>query len=155
MKAYLAGMINGDKIKPCIEWRERIALYYLKKAWDIIWLDPLNGQAIATITPDGLKSSIPPKALVSRDIKCIKDSDLIIANLDTFGETRTPTGTLSEIAIAYMLNKPTIVITKDIQYKEHPFIKEFASIIVESVDELLSKNYIQYYYRGTVTARYE
>ncbi len=155
MKIYLAGFINGNKLEPCTEWRKRIALSYLQKAWDIIWLDPVNGQAVATITSEGLKSSIPGQALVDRDIKGIQDSDLIIANLNTFGETRSPTGTICEIAIAGYLRKPLIVISDEQNYKEHPFIKKFASIIVPSVEDLLEKKYIDYFYRGTVTARFE
>lgn len=152
---YLAGFISFNKLEECINWRKKIALYYLAKAWEICWLDPMNGHAFGTITPEGFKSDIPGKAFVSRDIKCVEESDLIIANLNTFGEPRAPTGTLSEIAISGYLNKPLIVITNDINYYEHPWIKEFASIIVSSVDELLEKKYIDYMYKGTVLARYD
>ena len=154
-KVYLAGFISGKKIAECMGWRERIAVHYMKKAWDIIWLDPINGKAIATITPDGLKSNMPAKALVARDITSVQETDLLIANLHTFGELRAPTGTICEIAIAGYLRKPMIIITDDINYTEHPFIRDFASIIVPTVDELLEKKYIDYFYKGKVSARYE
>ena len=75
--------------------------------------------------------------------------------MNTFGETRTPTGTLCELAITGYLHKPLIVITDDRNYYEHPWIKDFASMIVSSVDELLEKKYIDYFYKGTVTAKYD
>jgi hypothetical protein len=154
-KVYLAGFINGTKIVECTEWRKRIAQYYLLKGWEIIWLDPMNGKAVSTLTPDGLKTDIPGSALLDRDIKCVEEADLIIVNLNTFGETRAPTGTICELAIAGYLRKPVIVITDDFTFKEHPFVQEFASVIVKSVDELLERKLVDYFYRGTVSARYE
>ena len=155
MRIYLAGFINGNTLQQCIEWRKRIVTHYLMRAWDIIWLDPMNGHAVGSITPEGFKSDIPGTAFVDRDIKCVEESDLIIANLDNFEEKRTPTGTLCEIAIAGYLRKPLIVITNDINYYEHPWIKDFASMIVSSIDELLEKEYINYFYKGKCSARYE
>jgi nucleoside 2-deoxyribosyltransferase len=115
----------------------------------------MNGHAISTLTPDGLKSVIPGNALVVRDLKCVEHSDLVIANLNTWGEKRAPTGTICEVAIAGYTNKPLIVITDDYNYREHPFIVEFASIIVPTVEELLEKKFIDYFYKGKVTAKYD
>ena len=154
-KVYLAGFISGNKIQQCVEWRKRIVMHYHMKAWDIIWLDPINGKAIGTITPNGFKSEIPGPAFVDRDIKCVEDCDLVIANLDTFGESRAPTGTICEIAITGYLHKPLIIISGDKNYVDHPWIQDFDSIIVPSVDILLEKKYIDYFYKGTVTAKYE
>ena len=86
MRIYLAGFINGNTLQQCIEWRKRIVTHYLMRAWDIIWLDPMNGHAVGSITPEGFKSDIPGTAFVDRDIKCVEESDLIIANLDNFEE---------------------------------------------------------------------
>ena len=155
MRCYLAGFIAGNKIQDCIAWRRKIVTYYALRAWDIIWLDPMNGKAIGSITPEGFKSDIPGPAFVDRDIKNVEDSDLIIANLNTFGEVRSPTGTICEIAIAGYLHKPLIVISDDNNYIEHPWIKDFASIIVPSVEVLIDKKYVDYFYKGNVTARYE
>jgi hypothetical protein len=154
-KCYLAGFIEGNHIEQCIGWRKRLATHYLSRAWDIVWLDPINGKAIGDITPDGYKSSIPGKAFVSRDIKCVEEADLVIANLDNFGAERPIIGTMCELAIRGYLRKPLIIITDNYIYNDHPWIKDFASIMVSSVDELLEKKYIDYFYRGTVTARYE
>jgi nucleoside 2-deoxyribosyltransferase len=114
----------------------------------------MNGKAIGTITPDGLKSDIPGPALVDRDLKCVQEADLIIANLDTFGETRPLIGTIYELAWAWSMEKPVIVISKEDNYKYHSFIVDTASIIVPTVEEMLEKKYVNYMYKGQVSAIY-
>ena len=157
-KVYLAGYIQGVVINECLGWRKKIRDFYEnwkgKERYPITWLDPLNGEHTESITPDGLKSSIPGKALMHRDYQSVKNSDLIIANLDTFGQKRPLTGTVYELAWAWLEHKSVIVITNEQKYKEHPFIKDTASIIVSTVDELLDKKYINYFFKGFVTAEY-
>lgn len=155
MVIYLAGMIIGDKIKECLEWRLHIRKHYLLKGWNLVFLDPLNTKVeYKTITADGLKSEIPAKSLFARDYMGIKNADIVIANLDEFNQKRPPVGTLSEIALAWTMNKPVIVISDKEHYVEHPFIKEFASQIVSSVDELLKQKIIDYYFGGINNAVY-
>lgn len=157
MKIYLAGYISGAKLKECAEWRKQIREHFdLKSKWhgEITFLDPLNKKDFNQINIDGLKSNIPGKAFVKRDHKCVKIADLLIANLNTFGEKRPLTGTIYELAWAWMYKTPVIVITNDVNYKHHPFIQDTACIIVKSVDEILDKKYIQYYYGGLVNAEY-
>ena len=157
-KVYLAGYISGKKIKECIEWRKKVRQYYDhwkgKESYPITWLDPLNGKHFGTITEDGLKSDIPNSALVHRDYKSVKIADLIVANLNTFGDTRPLTGTIYELAWAWIEHKSVIIITDELIYKEHPFIKATASIIVPTVEEMLEKKYINYFFKGTVSAEY-
>lgn len=155
---YLAGFIQGSKLKECVEWRKKVREHYDhwkdEEPYPIVWLDPLNGKDLATITDNGLKSSCPPHAIVHRDYKCVEKSDLIVANMDTFGEDRGLCGTICELAWAWQMKKPIILITNEIKYKEHPFIKYFSSWIVESVDEMLEKKAINYFYKGTHSAQY-
>lgn len=155
MKIYLAGYMSSKKGKKCAHWRRELRKHYVMKAWDIIWLDPMNGQKLGELKRDGLKSTnIPGKAFIYRDFKSVREADLIIANLKTFGEERPITGTLFELSWAWEHNKPVIVIADKTYYTEHPFIKDTASMIVESYKELLEKKYINYFYKGIVTARY-
>ena len=154
-KIYLAGYISGKKLNECLEWRKKIREHYLMKSWnDIIFLDPLNGKKFEEIDEEGLKSNIPQTAFVPRDHKCVKDSDLIIVNLETFGESRPVTGTIFELAWAWMYRIPVITISTDKNYTEHPFIQASSAIIVGSVDEIIEKKYINYFYKGTVNAKY-
>ncbi len=151
---YLAGFINGLKIKECTDWRFKIREYFALKDWDVNILCPLNGKELNTITADGLKSCVPPKAIFARDYDAVAKSDLIIANLNTFGVNRTPTGTLSEIVLAWTMKKPIIVITDDKNYIEHPFMQEFVDWFVPDVDTLLNEKVLNYFYAGVHSAKY-
>jgi len=153
---YLAGYISGAKIEECVKWRKDIRSYYLNKGWDdLVFLDPLNGDERESIDDEGLESSlIPGKALVHRDYESVKNSDLIIANLDTFGAERPLTGTIYELAWAWEFKTPVIVITTNPRYKRHPFIIDTACMVVESVEELIEKKYLNYFYKGQVSAIY-
>jgi hypothetical protein len=70
---------------------------------------------------------------------------------------RSNWGTLSEVAWALWLQKPVILIAGNQKQKEmlekHPFMKE-SSIIVESVDELLEKKWINILYKSISSAIY-
>jgi hypothetical protein len=155
MYCYLAGYISGKKIKECSEWRIKIREHYSRKGWgDIVWLDPLNGKEFAEITEDGLKSDVPAEAIFDRDKMSVKLADLLIVNTDTFGEPRPPFGTHCELAWAGWEGKPIILISKDINYIEHPFIKRMVSWIVPDVNTLLKEKVLNYFYKGCHTAVY-
>ncbi len=155
MNIYLAGYIQGTKIKQCSEWRKKIrehveAHYYP----EITILDPLNGKDFASLTADGLKSNRPPHAIVHRDRMSIESADLIIANMNRFGEQRVSVGTICELAWGFQLEKPIIMITNEKQYSEHPFLSYFASAIYKTVDELIENEIIDYFYKGVIHAIY-
>lgn len=157
MKIYLSGFINGNKIEECLSWRRKIREYFdLKSKWHgkLTFLDPLNGKSFEAIDSDGFKSNIPAKAFLKRDHHCVRIAELVIVNLNTFGETRPPVGTICELAWAWIYDIPVIVIAEDKHYTEHPFVKDIADIIVSSVEELLEKEYLSYYYKGLVSADY-
>lgn len=154
-KIYLAGYISEKKLDKCLAWRQQIRKYYEnwkgKERYPIDFLDPLNGE-FGNITKQGLQCVIPGKALVYRDYNSIKIADLLVANLNTFGGKRPLTGTIYELAWAWEMKKPVIVITEDDNYKFHPFIVDTAAIIVKSVDELLQEKLINYFFKGKVSA---
>ena len=125
------------------------------KKYPIRWLDPLNGQQFEGIDKEGLSASgVPSKAIIHRDYQCVKSSNMIIANLDTFGCQRPLTGTMFELAWAYNAHKPVIVITEEPNYIKHPFIIETASIIVPTVEELIERKLVNYFYKGQHSAIY-
>ena len=153
-KVYLVGFISGEHMEECVEWRKKIVMHYRALNWNIIFLDPLNGKSLESIDKEGLHSSIPDKAFLHRDYKCVAESDLIIAHMNTFGSTRPSLGSIYELAWAWLLRKPVILITKDAIYKDHPFTKDTYSVVVESVEEMIEKKYLNYFYKGTVSAKY-
>ena len=154
---YLAGYMSGEKLQECIGWRKQVREYFdLNPKWhgQIQFCDPFNGQELHTIDFGGLHSSIPDKALIHRDYNSVKISDVVIANLDTFGATRPITGTVYELAWAWEAKKPVIVITTDENYLNHPFILDTASFIFKSVEEMLESKAIHYFYQGKHSAVY-
>jgi nucleoside 2-deoxyribosyltransferase len=158
LRVYLAGYIQGEVIDQCLAWRKRIREYYqhwkAKEKFPIVWLDPLSGEEACEISPDGLHSSLPTQAIVHKDYVCVEKADLIVANMDRFGKSRQLTGTICELAWAWQLHKPIIMITNEEQYRDHPFLKYFSSWTVSSVDELLEKKIINEFYRAWHSAQY-
>jgi hypothetical protein len=162
MTVYLAGYIQGSCIEKCVEWRKRIRNYYENwedsegniKPYPIDFLDPLNGENFSEISPDGLKGCFPPKAIVHKDYICVKKSDLIICNTDTFGEDRPLIGTLYELAWAFEFKKPVIMITNNIVFEQHPFVIDTVSWYVKSVEELLEKKILNGFYKAWHSANY-
>ena len=131
MYVYLAGYMSGEKLKQCLAWRREIRKHYgnWKGAgvpYPIAFLDPFNGAELETIDKKGLKSSVPYRAIVHGDLKSVEKAEILVVNLDTFGADRPSIGTFCEMAWAYYLKKPMIVIVDDKSIlKQHPFIKEF------------------------------
>ena len=157
LKIYLAGYIQGSVIDKCTEWRKRLREVYNNwngKEYPICWVDPLNGEDFAEISPDGLKGVMPPHAIIHKDYKCVQDSDLIVVNMNTFGQDRPLTGTICELAWAWDKHKPIIMITDEDKYKFHPFLEYFASWIVPDVDYLIDNKIINQFYKAWSSAQY-
>jgi len=125
-------------------------------AFPIAFLDPFNGKEINTIDKKGLTSSFPPNAIVHSDYMSVKKADIIVANLDIFGADRPSIGTHWELAWAWMMQKPFILIVpegkKEI-YSKHPFTSQ-SSWIVENVEELLEKKVLESFYKRIAGAIY-
>ena len=158
---YLAGFIAGqeDILKQCSEWRKKIVNHYEnwkdQLDYPIIFLDPLNSKDYEKISIDGTEAEgIDPNAIIHRDYQCVLKSDIIIANLNTFGMSRVPFGTICECAWAFQQHKPIIIISDDPVYAKHPFSRYFASVIVKDVDELLDRKILNYFYKGWNSAQY-
>jgi hypothetical protein len=158
IKIYLCGYIGGPQvIDKCIKWRQDIVERYNDykgQRYPIVWLDPLNGKDFDFMDKHGLKSNVPSHAIIHRDYQCVVRADLIIANLDTFGEERPLIGSIFELAWAWEHHIPIILITDEVMYKEHPFMDYIASHIVSSVKDLLDKKVINYYFKGWNDAVY-
>jgi hypothetical protein len=158
LKIYLSGYIGGPKvIDKCVAWRRQIVDFYNNykgKKYPLLWMDPLNGKDFSSLDENGLKSNIPSHAIIHRDFQCIVRSDLVIVNMDTFGESRPLIGTIAEIAWAWDRRIPIVMITDEAIYKEHPFTAYFASHVVSSVEELLEKKIVNFYFKGWNDAWY-
>lgn len=160
MYVYLAGLMSGEKLKETVSWRTAIREYY--ETWKgegrypIDFLDPYNGPEIESIDKEGLKSSVPAKAIILGDLMSVKKADVIVANMDDFGSSRPSIGTHWELAWAYLMDKPFILIVPSAlrpRYENHPFTGQ-ASMIFESVDEFLKAKALNYFYKRINPANY-
>jgi nucleoside 2-deoxyribosyltransferase len=155
VKVYLAGFIHGSVLEKCKSWRKRIRDFYTNykgAEYPIVWFDPMNGEE--GVSQDGLSSNIPANAIVSRDYQCVVKCDIVVVNMDTFGADRPLTGTMIELGWAWEHKKTIIMITNERKYFEHPFFKCMVSNFVESIDELLEKKIINFYFKGWNNAIY-
>ena len=156
-KCYLAGYMSEKCLEQCLSWRKQVKDHYNnwkgREKYPISWLDPFNGE-IEDMREEGLKANIPPNTIIHRDFQAVSNADLIIANLSTFGETRPLTGTLCELAWAWMMHKPIIIITTEPHFAEHPFISNFASWIFPSVEAMLEAKAVNHFFKGVNDAIY-
>jgi hypothetical protein len=155
---YLCGYIGGPQVlDKCKQWRLDIIKHYNNykgQRYPIIWLDPINGRDAGITDEHGLQSNVPPHAIIHRDYQCVRRSDLLIINTDTFGEKRPLIGSIFEIAWAWEHHIPIIMITDDSIFVNHPFTNYVVSHRVSSVEELLEKKVINYYFKGWNDAIY-
>ena len=183
MYVYLAGYMSGEKLKETTEWRMKVRKHYREwekipkvshyetlplsetrievvdqvegwKAFPISCLDPYNGKEFATIDKKGLKSHIPANAIIMGDYLSVSKADIIVGNMNTFGASRPSVGTQWELAWAWQMKKPIVLITDDENYIHHPFTGQ-ASWIVPDVDTLLKEKVLETFYRRMAGAIYE
>lgn len=164
MKIYLAGYINDQVIDQCLAWRKKIRNHYHNykgQVYPITWLDPCNGEADSDVNlkNEGLESSIPHKAVMLRDYKSVvKYADLVVANMSTFGRLRYPIGTIMECAWAWEHHIPVLIIDdlsdEESPWLQHPMYSEATTIRTKSLEELLEKKWINFFYKGWNTAIY-
>lgn len=135
INVYLAGYISGEKINDCIFWRNKIKAECNDTKFNFI--DPMDAHdnPEKTIDVKGLKATdCSENDIFYRDYNSIKNSDIIIANMSTFGAISRPlTGTIFEIAWAYEWKIPIILITDDENYINHPFTKMTSLAIVPNL----------------------
>lgn len=156
---YMAGYINDSVMEDCVSWRKKIVDHYEnwkgREDYPIVFLDPLNSKEYEQITDGGLcATNIDANAIIQRDYQCVIRSDIVVANLDTFGQSRVPFGTISELAWAWDHRIPCVIISSDETYQKHPFSRYFASFIVKDVDELIDRKILNYFFKGWNSALY-
>jgi len=142
MIAYLAGYMNAEAKDKCVLWRNIV-----KSAYPAInWIDPCDGADWDNMG-DGTMTRIHAQDIYNRDMRDVKMSDFVVANLDNFGQSRPPTGTISEIAWCGILNKHLIVISGNDCDWYHPFTSCPAARLFGSVAEMIDSNCIGFYSR--------
>lgn len=136
---YLAGLISTE-FPESLNWRERIAPQLIKLGFNV--RSPMSGKKnLKNDSPDGGISSsrLTSRDIILRDRRDVREADIVLAHLETFGSPRPLLGTIAELAWAFDQQTPVVGITAPGNYlmRKHPFMEQFVSHFVESEDEAL------------------
>jgi len=163
MKVYLAGFMSGDQLEECTSWRLAIRKHYgnWKGAgvpYPIAFLDPFNGPEVDTIKGTGLASvGAMSNAIILGDMMSVRECDIIVANLNTFGSTREMVGTYMELGWQIWQQKPFILIAPEEKQElcaKHPFLNRAVGVY-KSVEEVLDSKILNFFYKRINHANYE
>jgi hypothetical protein len=163
MYVYLAGlMLGGEYKKPTVDWRYKVREHYAnwkgRGMYEISFLDPWNGEESGVIDNEGLTNiELSANTIYQGDKIAIKKANLIVANFQQFGSERPSVGTFFECGMALAWEKPLILIVEPKElnrWSKHPFTAQ-ASAIFTSVDEMLDKKILNWYYKRLNHATYE
>lgn len=133
---YLAGPICGCDSGEANDWRTYVSDQLRD---NIIGVSPLRREPmVGKVYP---LSSDDPKFNTVRAIKAkneldTRSCDLVLAYLPKHMNDKRPSyGTIVEMAWAYMLGKPVMLVTDDPYLKEHPLTSSISSWILEDLDQ--------------------
>lgn len=133
---YLAGMINTE-FPETLSWRLRAA-EALEESFRV--LDPLrgmNGLCCSSNDTGITTDSASNASVLLRDYNDLRQSNVMLANLNTYGSARPMVGTLVELGWAWQLKIPVVAIC-DMNHendfrshaylmRRHPFIQQFVA----------------------------
>lgn len=139
-KIYLAGQMAPDE--ETLKWRQKFTKS-VSSCENIVILDPsLNEAFKPTITGNEALMSVYKsdvgKLITSKDRAMVKESNIVVANLNHYDKDKIVLGTLFEIAWAYDDPSTTVIIIGDERAGSvlyHPFIIASSNIIVKTVEE--------------------
>jgi nucleoside 2-deoxyribosyltransferase len=146
---YLAGLISTE-YPESLEWRKRLEPLLQDSGFEV--RTPLFGkQTLKTDSPDGgiTSGSATAKSICLRDRRDVREADIVLAHLETFGSPRPMVGTIAELAWCWDQRTPVVAICARDNYlmRKHPFISEFVSHYVENEEEAV-EFLRRYYGRG-------
>jgi len=136
---YLAGPITGCTYNGCIDWR-KYATDKLANS-DIVGLDPMRGKTfLEKETSVGNNYAHPlgtPRGIMTRDHWDCTRCDVLLVNL--MGATRVSIGTVMEIAWAYQVRIPIVlVIEPEGNPHDHAMIQEAIGFRTSCLDDAIN-----------------
>ena len=142
-QVYLAGPILGKTYTDCrFGWRQEVAMRMLP---GIQVLSPMRheGHLAEHIGPidDGVINKAEyffseSKIIFAKDVLDIRSCDIMLANF--LGATVPSLGTVSEIGMAYILNKTIITVIEDDNIHRHPFVLEPSALVLDNLDDAIT-----------------
>jgi len=95
----------------------------------------LKGNKFDAKAEESSSPIVTPHAITRRDIWMVKKADIVFADL--YKAKKKSIGSLSEIAIAYALNKHTIGVMEVGNIHEHAFTQEELDIVFRNHDDAI------------------
>lgn len=127
MRCYLSGPIAGLTYEEANAWRQDVEDKFI--AAGVRTINPLRGRFFAHADDE----AFDPNEIVFRDLKDVQDCDIMLVNMRR--QDRPSIGTICEIWHAYaVLHKPTILVTDDERFVNHPWIKVAVTKIFPTLD---------------------
>ena len=140
-RIYLAGPIGGLSYSEATDWRRLAVVDLTASGIDAFSpmraKDFLKGESNLTWMMDHWENPMATsKGIMSRDYNDCVNADVLLVNLK--GLTRASMGTVMEIAWAFHLKIPTVVVAEhDNIHVQHPMLVEAINFRVETLDEAL------------------
>jgi nucleoside 2-deoxyribosyltransferase len=146
MYVYLAGPVAGCSYAEATDWRRDVADVLEDVGYTV--LSPMRGKdflkgcpALSPLCePDFLLSS--PHAVVARDANDVARCDVMLVNL--LGAESVSIGSMMEMAWAWWLRKYIIVVMGPENPHQHGFVRQCASLVVESMAD--AYHYLRVFY---------
>lgn len=143
MNVYLAGPIRGLTYEGATNWREDTTTWLRYKGF--VPVSPMRGKdylrgrgPLLGDTGSGAYEEFPmssQRGIWGRDMFDVAQCDVLLANLA--GATELSIGTVMEIQRAHDLGKYVLVVLESGSLHDHPFVREAASLVVDSLPEAL------------------
>lgn len=147
MKVYVAGPISGLTYAEATKYFDWITKQLEKKGLDVFTPMVKNeyDKTFAKdeiITPLGSETNplATNKAIFTRDVWMVRQSDIILVNFTT-GKDRVSIGSCMELMAAFILGKHTIVVMKEDDIHQHAFIKEASNLVVPTIEQAIDYVY--------------
>lgn len=134
---YLAGPIAGCDKSEANDWREYVSRQLAPHG--IVGISPLRCEPIHG--PRYMLNYADPKfgtarAISSKNVMDVRNCDLTFCYLPReLNERRPSYGTVCELAWAYIIGKPTILVTDDPYLSEHPVINVNAGWLLPTLED--------------------
>lgn len=139
-KIYLAGPITGKTASEANDWRESFSRALAESGF--VGVSPLRCEPIRGNVYNSSTESDPmfgtPRAIASKNYLDVQRCDLTLCYFPTKQtEQRVSLGTVIELAWAFSLRKPTILVSDYAPILEHPVMQANAGWIVKDLDQAM------------------
>ena len=138
-RVYLSGPILGETYESArYGWRKLVALQLLP---GIQVLSPMRHEGHLAETVGVIGDDQPAhffagaRIIVEKDMLDIRRCDLVLVNL--LGATKVSIGTVSEMGMAFAMDKTIITVIEPDNIHQHPFVTETSSLVLDNLDDAI------------------